>query len=119
MKAPTILWALFGFDGRVGREVFWLGNIMMGLLALVVAQPVANPETGEIALGPLFPFVAIPVLWSEIALAVKRLHDRNLTGWFAVIFAVPFVGIAAFIIIGLIPGDRGPNKFGTATNTRA
>lgn len=118
MRQPTVLWALFGFDGRVNREVFWLGNIFMGLLAVLAATPSVDEETGGLVLSPVFPLVAIPVIWTEIALAVKRLHDRNLTGWFASAFAIPFVGIAAFVIIGIIPGDRGPNQFAGATNQR-
>lgn len=118
MRPPTLLWALFAFDGRVNREVFWLGNIVMGLLAFLIAMPKIHEETGAIVMSPLFPFAFLPALWAQIALSVKRLHDRNLTGWFAVVFAVPFVGFIAFFIIGLMPGDPGPNQFGRATNQR-
>lgn len=113
-----MIWALFAFDGRVGREVYWLGNIGMGLITLFVAMPDIAPETGVMVVSPLTPFVVIPVLWTEIALAVKRLHDRNLSGWFAIALAVPFVNVVAFIVIGLMPGDPGPNQFGRATNQR-
>lgn len=116
--APTVLWALTGFDGRVNREVYWLGNIMCGFLAIPLMSPSTDATTGAVTLGPLSPFVFVALLWTEIALAVKRLHDRGLTGWIAATLAIPFVNIAAFVAIGLITGDKGPNAYGPATNAR-
>lgn len=117
-RQPTVLWALFGFDGRVNREVFWLGNIFTGLVAAVLMAPQADPDSGALMLSPLSPFVIAVLFWTEIALAVKRLHDRSLSGWFALAFAIPMIGFVAFFVIGLMPGDRGPNPFGRASNSR-
>jgi N-acetylglucosamine-6-phosphate deacetylase len=50
----------------------------------------------------------------HVALAAKRLHDRGITAWFSLFIFVPF----AFVVIGLIPGDRGPNLYARATNMR-
>lgn len=118
MKTPTILWALFGFDGRINRQVYWLANLGMGFLALAFAMPKIDPETEALIISPAFVVVLLPALWSQIAIAVKRLHDRNLTGWFAIAFFIPIIQFLAFVGIGLIPGDPGPNQFGRATNQR-
>lgn len=117
-RAPTLIWALLAFDGRISRQVFWLGNLGCAFVAVALMTPSVDPNTNEVQLGPLAPFAVIGLLWTEIALAVKRLHDRSVTGWFAVLFAVPVLGIIAFLVIGLIPGDRGSNSFAPATNTR-
>jgi uncharacterized membrane protein YhaH (DUF805 family) len=117
-REPTVLWALTGLDGRVNREVFWLGNFMCGFLAVALMTPSVDPQTNALELNPLSPFVFIVLFWTEIALAVKRLHDRGLSGWFAAAFVIPFVGFVAFIVIGLIPGDEGPNAYGPHTNAR-
>lgn len=118
MRPPSVMWALCGFDGRVNREVYWLGNLFTWLVAAVLAMPSVDPVTGTLIVSPVFPFAVLIAAVVQIALAVKRLHDRNLTGWFAMSFVVPIVGIVAFFIIGLVPGDPGPNQFGRATNQR-
>jgi uncharacterized membrane protein YhaH (DUF805 family) len=117
-REPTVLWALTGFDGRVDRQIYWLGNIMCGLIAVPLMNPSVDPATDAITFGPLSPFVFVALIWTEIALAVKRLHDRGLTGWIAATLMVPFLNIAAFVAIGLMPGDKGRNAYGPATNSR-
>lgn len=117
-RDPTVLWVLFGFDGRIDRQVFWLGFALTVLVAYVLVLPTADPSTGLIQMSPLAPFVFIAGMWSQFALAVKRLHDNGYSGWFAIIFAVPLVNFLAFIAIGLMPGHNGPNPFGPASNRR-
>jgi len=113
-----MLWALIGLDGRINREVYWLGIFGCHFLGAALMTPSLDPDTGALQLAPISPFVFAAVLWTEIALAVKRLHDRGLTGWFAASFVIPFVGFVALIIIGLMPGDQGSNAYAQATNTR-
>nr|WP_255720211.1 DUF805 domain-containing protein [Acuticoccus kalidii] len=112
------MWALIGVDGRVNREVFWLGNLLCALVGVAFMLPHIDPDTGALLLSPIAPFVSAVLFWPGIALAVKRLHDRSLTGWLAVAFAIPVVGFVAFFAIGLIPGNKGPNRYGPATNSR-
>ncbi len=54
-----------------------------------------------------------------IAVAVRRLHDRNLSGWwylaatlFGFIPVIGFLGSIAFLVVMLLPGTDGPNRFG-------
>ena len=117
-KRTSILWALFGFDGRLSREPFWLGFLFMSLLAMLAIAPYREPETGAIVIGPATMVVLIVVFWSELALASKRLHDRGWSAWLVLILLIPLVNLAAYIALGLIPGDKGSNQFGPAPNTR-
>jgi uncharacterized membrane protein YhaH (DUF805 family) len=118
-RPPTLLWAFLGLDGRIGREVFWLGYLESGLLAYLILHPYWD-ENGflhfdNIGLSPL---VFACVGWVVLALAVKRLHDISMTGWLAGLVFVPFVGVIPFLAIGAIAGTRGPNPYGPATNRR-
>ena len=117
-RRPTVLWALFGFDGRISREVYWLGNFGCAFIAFVAMMPRLDEATGAILMAPWAPFIAFPVAWAELALAVKRLHDRGFSGLFAFAMFIPFLNLLAALIIGVIPGDRGPNRFGPAANAR-
>jgi len=110
---------LFSFQGRINRAKIWLyilivigaeilyfalfwlliGASGMGLLT-GLASPgaaVAGGVSGilAIALSCVF-FVA--VIWTGFAVAVKRLHDRNKSGWWVLLFyfVPPLLDVAAF-----------------------
>ena len=50
----------------------------------------------------------IPVM----IISAKRLHDFNVSGWFALLELVPIVNIIFPIALMFIPGSKGNNKFG-------
>jgi uncharacterized membrane protein YhaH (DUF805 family) len=77
---------LFSFEGRTRRSHFWIGWLIC-LGAGVVAGWI-----------PLIGFViSIALIWPNLAITVKRLHDLGMSGWVA---AVPFVAnIVGFIMI--------------------
>jgi uncharacterized membrane protein YhaH (DUF805 family) len=101
-------WLFFAFDGRISREVYWLG------IGLICGDP-ADPDRsfrrrhrGRRA-GAMIIFVGVIALWAEIALLVKRLHDRDLPGFWALIAKfLPFVGVLWMVLAGLMTGDAGP-----------
>ena len=54
-----------------------------------------------------------------IAVVVRRLHDRDMSGWWylgaIVAGMIPIVGILASLaifVLMLLPGTAGPNRFG-------
>jgi uncharacterized membrane protein YhaH (DUF805 family) len=46
------------------------------------------------------------------SLTVRRLHDINLSGYFYLTQFIPFIGMAIFLILMLIKGTDGPNRYG-------
>lgn len=77
---------LFSFEGRTRRSHFLIGWLIC-LGAGVVA--------GWIPLIGLF--ISIALIWPNLAITVKRLHDLGMSGWIA---AVPFVAnIVGFVMI--------------------
>lgn len=69
---------LFGFHGRVGRGHWWLG---MAIVAASIASIVIG--IGILRLHPiLFLPSALLSTYPVFALGIKRLHDRDLTGWY-------------------------------------
>lgn len=136
---------LFSFSGRLNRKPYWLTTLAMVAVILVVVILIfalaggAALATGDMSgLGVAFILlliIYIPLLWVGIALGVKRLHDRNKSGWWLVLFWLlpailqgigEYVGtlgivlmIAAFAIsiwglveIGFLRGTVGPNQYG-------
>ena len=114
---------LFSSAGRVGRGLFVLGAGALAVLG--VAFHVAAPDAVRWLGWLLYPLL----LFCGLCVIVKRLHDRNLSGWWSAfvlagvvqLFRRPegFAGFAALIIVvwalvelSLVPGDHGANRFG-------
>jgi uncharacterized membrane protein YhaH (DUF805 family) len=57
--------------------------------------------------------IGIPMLITNIALAVRRLHDSDHTGWWWWIGFVPLVGWIVSIVFYLLPSTPGPNRYNT------
>ena len=83
---------LFSFEGRTRRSHFWIGWLIC-LGAGVVAGMI--PIIGQI--------ISLALIWPNLAIAVKRLHDMGKSGWLAAIpWVVGIVGaIAAVSMMGV------------------
>lgn len=96
-EAPGYEWksALLYFNGRLRRQHFWISFLIL-LGAGVVTSWI--PVLGL--------FIGLVLIWPNVAVQVKRLHDMGKSGWFAIIpwiataigFAmmVSAIGFAAF-----------------------
>jgi uncharacterized membrane protein YhaH (DUF805 family) len=77
----SAFWFFFGLSGRISRSQFWLG--MLGV-ATTIGCAMA------LAFWTPFGYAAIPlVLIAFVSLyivAIKRLHDRNKSGWWTLVF---------------------------------
>lgn len=135
---------LFSFSGRLNRKPYWLTTlcvVLIFLLLIVVVFAVGGASilAGDLsALGGMIFILLlayIPLLWIGLALGVKRLHDRNKSGWWLLLFwfvpailqgvgeQIGDVGIAlslagfaisiwGLVVIGFLRGTVGPNQYG-------
>ncbi|HMM64736.1 MAG TPA: DUF805 domain-containing protein [Mesorhizobium sp.] len=121
-KQSQFVWFFFRTSGRVSRAAYFLGGL---LVALVQAFPLyrftlvaeGSPESEMWAMVFFVAFLAS--LWSNIVLAVKRLHDLGKPGLMALVLFVPVISILAFLVLCLFPGQPGPNRYGARTNAPA
>lgn len=102
------------YDGRIGRQSFWIGHIAVVLAAaalnLVVGLLFGFQSTAGIVLRAI---VGIAMLYPALAVDVKRLHDRDKSGWWILLLLVPVVGFIWFVIeLGCLKGTGGSNRFG-------
>jgi uncharacterized membrane protein YhaH (DUF805 family) len=47
---------------------------------------------------------------------IRRLHDINLSGYFYLMQFIPLIGMAIFLLLMLIKGTEGPNRYGPNPN---
>lgn len=83
---------LFSFNGRIRRQHFWIGwLICLGAGVVLGWIPL---------LGTL---LSIALIWPNLAISVKRLHDMGQSGWLIVIPWIAGIGgvIAAFMTVGV------------------
>ena len=116
---------LFSFKGRVQRLYWWIGSLVVVFATGMLSQGVEfwaqqtgsgaiDPETG--VFEPTGPFEAVMFvlallnMWINLALSVKRLHDRDRTGWWiAVVYLTLFLAIALGVATMMQPeGQREP-----------
>ncbi len=56
----------------------------------------AEPLISSLSIWMIAPVLVITlVMWSMLALGVKRLHDRGLSSWLILVVVLPFLGAAA------------------------
>jgi uncharacterized membrane protein YhaH (DUF805 family) len=114
---------LFGFRGRITRARFWLVALGIFVVELVlyaalggnVAVLIDPPE--ELSIGPFASTIILGfgvfVTWISLAIAVKRYHDRDKSGWWVLIIFLPVIGTLGYLIeCGFLRGTDGNNAYG-------
>jgi uncharacterized membrane protein YhaH (DUF805 family) len=124
LSPQRLIWMLFTFDGRATRAEFWIGAaITFGIfISLTIVSSIlrAIPEAGG---GPatvartllnLVLFVQmVAMVWTGVAIGIKRFHDRDKPGWWVLIALIPVIGLFWIIFeLGIQPGTPGPNRYG-------
>ncbi|MBA3053797.1 MAG: DUF805 domain-containing protein [Sphingomonadales bacterium] len=122
MLLPYRRYAEFG--GRSRRKEYWMFVLFQILVSLAISIVLGTPSyeqagafvgfatafTGPGALVQnLFGLVSfIP----SIAVAVRRLHDQDKSGWLLLLVLIPILGWFALLVLMCLDGTRGPNRFG-------
>jgi uncharacterized membrane protein YhaH (DUF805 family) len=111
-----IAWLFFGLSGRINRPAYFLAGILLYMARAYTVYRIVRATSEEAAApwGAALILVTLVTIYPHIALAVKRLHDIDRPGWFALLFVVADFFMFAFLCFA--PGTPGPNKFGSQTN---
>src|SRR5215472_13428354 len=111
------------FSGRAPRSAYWwvfLFNIIVAVVAAVIDQSLGMAYTmpgpsGPVSLGygPIYTIYLVAVLLPSLALSVRRLHDRDKSGWWFLLAFIPIIGALILIIWFALRGTEGDNRFGS------
>ena len=95
------------FRDRASRSVYWvwilfytLGAIATGVIDLALGVLVTSGVFGLIMIIP------------NISVAIRRLHDRDYSGWWYLLVFIPLIGWLILFIWFCLKGTDGPNRFG-------
>jgi uncharacterized membrane protein YhaH (DUF805 family) len=116
----TFFWLFFRFDGRVGRQVYWLSLLFLSALIGLSAPFTIDMETGAVALafGPIQSFVYTMATICSITVSIKRLHDLGMSGFFAIGLLIFPVSIILSLWLGVRRGEPAANRFGWYADVR-
>lgn len=102
------------FSGRARRAEYWYFALFY--LLLYIALLIVDVLTGTFDLmtgyGLCSGVFALAMLVPSLALAVRRLHDIDRSGWWLLIGLIPLVGIIVIMVFTTMAGTRGENRFG-------
>lgn len=110
------------FSGRAPRSEFWwwalftfVANIVLGGIDMALfGTATFGPGSFEMHtnFSPLAGIFSLVVLLPSLAVAVRRLHDTDHSGWWWWLILIPLVGIIVLIVWWASEGTRGSNRYG-------
>ncbi|WP_022724056.1 DUF805 domain-containing protein [Rhodopseudomonas sp. B29] len=139
---------LFSFQGRINRARYWLVeliNLAIFVVCFALILIGAGVSSAIYATGTalsylsmvIFAIATLLLIWSSTVAGIKRLHDRDQSGWWMLVFwgvstivglleetdatssgkfilGVGSLAVTVWITIelGCLRGTRGPNQYG-------
>ena len=105
------------FSGRARRAEYWyfvLGNFILIIPFYMLAiVGVSNENIGLSLLGNIvYLVIALGFFIPGLAVAVRRLHDINKSGWYYFIVLIPLIGAIVLLVWFFTDGDRFTNNYG-------
>jgi uncharacterized membrane protein YhaH (DUF805 family) len=104
------------FSGRARRSEFWffvLFNIIVSIVASIL-DSILHTKMGSTGTGIIGTLAGLALLVPGIAVAIRRLHDTNRSGWWFLIVLVPFVGGIVLLVFNAMEGTPGDNSYGAS-----
>ena len=105
------------FSGRARRKEYWF-FVLFHVLVIMVLDILDTllglrvVETPEASVGVLSSLYLLGTLLPSIAVAMRRLHDTERSGWWLLLSLIPLVGPLVLLIFYVLRGTPGDNKYG-------
>jgi uncharacterized membrane protein YhaH (DUF805 family) len=110
----TVLKKYAVFSGRARRKEYWMFFLFNLIFAFVLGfiEGISGifPDSNSSVLANIY---GLAVLIPGIAVAVRRLHDTNRSGWWLLIALVPLAGAIVLLVFMVQDSQPGENQYGT------
>lgn len=101
------------FSGRARRKEYWMFTLFNVIISIIlgIADSIlgTSNDQGSGLLGGIY---SLAVLLPSIAVTVRRLHDTNRSGWWALLLLLPIIGWIVLIVFAAMEGNPGDNQYG-------
>jgi uncharacterized membrane protein YhaH (DUF805 family) len=110
------------FNGRASRSAYWwwvlfsiLVSFVTRLLDTLVGSNIiqTNQYGTAVSVGIMSSLVGLALLLPSIAVAVRRLHDTDHSGWWYWLVIIPIIGWIILLIFLVSAGTPGDNRYGS------
>ncbi len=110
----TLKGFLLSYEGRVNRKNYWLWvlcYIIVYIIAIVI-DVMTGMMSADGGIGVFTGILTLVFLWPGVVIAIKRLHDRDMVGWWFLLVFVPIGNLVLFVIVLFLAGTAGDNRYG-------
>lgn len=97
------------FNGRARRKEYWF-FALFNIIINIILSGIDSVVTGAGVLPGLY---SLAVLIPSIAVAVRRLHDTNRSGWWILIGLIPVIGWIVLLVFMVQEGKSEENQYGS------
>lgn len=91
----SVLKNYVGFSGRARRKEYWMFTLINAIVGAII-------NVIQLILGLELPYLSMLYLLATflpvLALAIRRLHDTDRSGAWALLFFVPFIGWLVLLV---------------------
>ncbi len=89
---------------------FFLACVIASVILTIIEVSLFNGWMAE--LGILSAVFSLATLLPSVAVTVRRLHDIDRTGWWALLILLPIIGWLILLYFHVLKGTDGDNQYG-------
>lgn len=106
------------FSGRASRSELWwfvLFNFICSIVAIIIDNILGTTYAiagGKASGGLFYSLLQLLLLLPGLSVQVRRLHDRNRSGWWWWLVLIPVIGAIVLFVWFVLKGTSGANRYG-------
>jgi len=111
------------FSGRARRAEYWWFALFNTICAIVThildwlvgtnfTRPTPDGGVASTGFGIIYAIFALAVFLPALSVLVRRLHDRDRSGWWFWLYLIPIVGAIWLLVWMCLRGTQGDNRYG-------
>ncbi|MDG4825634.1 DUF805 domain-containing protein [Asanoa sp. WMMD1127] len=116
----SVLTQYVGFSGRARRSEYWwfvLFSFLVNAVASILDSALFDATPGRPGIFGII--VGLALFLPGLAVAVRRLHDTDRSGWWILIALIPLVGAIVLLVFMVGDSKPGQNRFGANPKEQA
>jgi len=105
---------IFEFNGRASRSSYWWFALaeLIGWVGVLILAGIFAAIHAPVLSILLYLAAAVAAFLVSLSLTIRRLHDQDKSGFWYFIAFVPFIGGIWLLVLTVMEGTPGPNRFG-------
>lgn len=94
------------FSGCATRKQYWMYVLFNFLISLVLSVLGNMDNALSLLCNILYVLVTLGLFLPSLAIAVRRLHDTNRSGWWMLLSFLPIIGPIVLLVFFVMPSER-------------